>query len=134
MVQSGFQKTAGLNEGAWAGGTDYTVSNGLRVNADSQTSLRGRLGLRAGYHIDCGSKAFEPYAKVSVINEFLGGDRITTNQTNFFLTLSGPAIDVTAGLNARTTDSIYLYGQYEYENADKFRAPWAVNAGPRWQW
>ena len=82
----------------------------------------------------CGSKAFEPYAKVSVINEFLGGDRITTNQTNFFLTLSGPAIDVTAGLNARITDSIYLYGQYEYENADKFRAPWAVNTGLRWQW
>ena len=76
--------------------------------------------------------AFEPFAGVFVINEFLGGDRVTTNQTSFFPTLSGAAVDVTAGLNARITDSIYLYGQYEYESADKFRAPWAVNAGLRW--
>ena len=38
-----------------------------------------------------------------------------------FPTLSGVGVDVTAGLNARITDSIYIYGQYEYENADKLR-------------
>jgi outer membrane autotransporter protein len=102
-----FFEPQGQIEGAWAGGTDHTVSNGLAVNADSQTSLRGRLGLRVGHHIDCGSKAFEPYAKVSVINEFLGGDRITSNQTAFFPTLSGVGIQAAGGITARITDSIY---------------------------
>jgi tracheal colonization factor len=84
-----FLEPQGQIAGAWAGGADYTVSTGLRVSADSQTSLRGRLGIRAGLHFDWGSKAFEPYGKVSATNEFLGGDRITTNHTAFFPTLSG---------------------------------------------
>jgi len=129
-----FLEPQGQIEGAWADSTSYTVSTGLRVNADSQTSLRGRLGLRAGYHIDCGSMAFEPYAKASVINEFLGGDRVTTNQTNFFPTLSGAGIQAAGGVTARITDSIYLYGEYDYANSDKIRIPWAVDAGLRWEW
>jgi outer membrane autotransporter protein len=129
-----FLEPQGQIEGAWAGGADYTVSNGLRVSADSQTSLRGRLGVRAGYHFDWGPKAFEPYAKVSVINEFLGGDRITTDQTSFFPTLSGVGIQAAAGLTARLTNSIYLYGEYDYANSDKIRIPWAVDAGLRWVW
>jgi outer membrane autotransporter protein len=129
-----FVEPQGQIEGAWAGGTDYTVSTGLKVNADSQTSLRGRPGLRAGYHFGWGSKAFEPYAKVSVINEFLGGDRITTDQTAFFPTLSGVGIQVAGGVTARLTDSIYLYGEYDYANSDKVRIPWAVDAGLRWAW
>jgi outer membrane autotransporter protein len=129
-----FVEPQGQIEGAWAGSTSYTVSTGLRVNADSQTSLRGRLGVRAGYHFDCGSMAFEPYAKVSVINEFLGGDRITTDQTSFFPTLSGVGIQAAGGVTARITNSIYLYGEYDYANSDKIRIPWAVDAGLRWEW
>jgi len=129
-----FLEPQGQIEGAWAGGTDYTVSTGLRVDAGSQTSLRGRLGVRAGLHFDWGSRAFEPYAKVSATNEFLGGDRITTNQTSFFPTLSGVGIQAGGGVTAKITDSIYLYGEYDYANNDKVRIPWAVNAGLRWKW
>jgi autotransporter family porin len=121
-------------EGAWAGGADYTVSNGLRVSADNQTSLRGRLGVRAGLHFDWGSRAFEPYAKVSVTNEFLGGDRITTDQTAFSPTLSGVGIQAAGGVTAKLTDSIYVYGEYDYANSDKIRMPWAVDVGFRLQW
>jgi outer membrane autotransporter protein len=129
-----FLEPQGQIEGAWAGGADYTVSTGLRVSADSQTSLRGRLGVRTGYHFDWGSRAFEPYAKVSVTNEFLGGDRISTNQTAFSPTLSGVGIQAAGGVTARITDSIYLYGEYDYANSDKIRIPWAVDAGFRWVW
>ena len=110
------------------------MSTGLTVNAESQTSLRGRLGVRVGYHFDWGPKAFEPYAKVSVINEFLGGDRITTDQTSFSPTLSGVGIQAAGGVTARLTDSIYLYGEYDYANSDKIRIPWAVDACLRWEW
>ena len=129
-----FVEPQGQIEGAWAGGDDYTVSTGLRVSADSQTSLRGRLGVRAGLHFDWGSRAFEPYAKVSATNEFLGGDRITTNQTAFFPTLSGVGIQAAGGVTARITDSIYLYAEYDYANSDKIRIPWGVSGGFRWVW
>jgi len=129
-----FLEPQGQIEGAWAGGADYTVSNGLRVSADNQTSLRGRLGVRAGLHFDWGSRVFEPYAKVSVTNEFLGGDRITTDQTAFSPTLSGVGIQAAGGVTARLTDSIYVYGEYDYANSDKIRMPWAVDVGFRLQW
>jgi outer membrane autotransporter protein len=92
-----FLEPQGQIEGAWAGGADYTISNGLRVSADNQTSLGGRLGVRAGLRFDWGSRVFEPYAKVSVTNEFLGGDRITTDQTAFSPTLSGVGIQAAGG-------------------------------------
>jgi outer membrane autotransporter protein len=129
-----FLEPQGQLAGAWADSESYSASNGLTVRGSSQGSLRGRLGLRAGLHLKSWHIAFEPFAGVFVINEFLGGDRVTTDQTNFFPTLSGAAVDVTAGLNARITDSLFIYCQYEYENADKFRMPWAVNTGLRWQW
>ncbi|PWT85408.1 MAG: hypothetical protein C5B58_03135 [Acidobacteria bacterium] len=129
-----FFEPQGQIEGAWAGGTDYTASTGLRVNADSQTSLRGRLGIRAGLHFECRSMVFEPYVKASVINEFLGGDRITTNQTSFFPTLSGVGIQAAAGITAKMTDSVYLYGEYDYANSDKVRIPFAITGGLRWEW
>jgi outer membrane autotransporter protein len=80
------------------------------------------------------AKAVEPYAKVSVTNEFLGGDRITTNQTAFFPTLSGVGIQAAVRVIARLTHSTYLYGEYDYANRDKVRIPWAVDAGLRWEW
>jgi outer membrane autotransporter protein len=129
-----FLEPQGQIEGAGAGGADYTVSTGLRVSADSQSSLRGRLGVRAGLHFDWGSRAFEPYAKVSATNEFLGGDRITTDRTAFSPTLSGVGIQAAGGVTARMTDSTYLYAEYDYVNSDKIRSPWGVNAGFRWEW
>ena len=83
------------------------------MNADSQYSLRGRLGVRAGYHFGWGSKAFEPYAKVSVTNEFLGGYTIRTDFNNFGPSLSGIGIDAAGGVTARVTEAIYLYREYD---------------------
>jgi outer membrane autotransporter protein len=120
--------------GAWADSISYTASNGLSVNGESQYSLRGRLGLRTGVRFNCSDKIFEPFATVSVVNEFLGGYTVTTSQTPFDPTFSGASIEAAIGLNARLSRSVYFYGQYQYENSDKVRSPWAVNAGLSWQW
>jgi outer membrane autotransporter protein len=47
---------------------------------------------------------------------------------------SGVGIQAAAGVTARLTDSIYLYGEYGYANSDKIRIPWAADAGLRWEW
>jgi outer membrane autotransporter protein len=121
--------------GVWEAGNNYTTSNGLMVGGSDQFSLRGRLGLRAGMDfVFSNGIALEPYLKVSAIHEFLGGDRITANEIGFNPTLSGTLVDAGAGLAVRLNQSVYLYGEYDYANGDKIRAPWAVNAGVRWQW
>ena len=121
--------------GVWEAGNNYTTSNGLMVGGSDQFSLRGRLGLRAGMDFAFSNgTALEPYLKVSAVHEFLGGDRITANEIGFNPALSGTLVDAGAGLAVRLNQSVYLYGEYDYANGDKIRAPWAVNAGLRWQW
>jgi outer membrane autotransporter protein len=121
--------------GVWEAGNDYSVSNGLAVGEADQFSLRGRLGLRAGMDfVLSNGMEIEPYLKVSAVHEFLTGDQITLNETGFNPTLSGTWVDAAAGLTARVSQSVYLYGEYDYANGDKIRQPWAVNAGVRLQW
>jgi autotransporter family porin len=121
--------------GVWEAGDNYTASNGLMVGESDQFSLRGRLGLRAGMHLALNNGIeIEPYLKVSAIHEFLTGDRITANENGFNPTLSGTLVDAAAGITARVSRSVYLYGEYDYANGDKIRQPWAVNLGARWLW
>ena len=69
-----------------------SASNGLRVAGQSQTSLRGRIGIRTGLRFTCGDKIIEPFAAVWGVNEFLGGNRVSTDEDSFNPTFSGPQI------------------------------------------
>ena len=129
-----FLEPQGQIMGAWAASSNYTASNGLVVNGESQYSLRGRIGLRTGYRFDCGDKIFEPFVTVSGGNEFLGSYPVTTDQTTFNPTLSGASVEAAIGINARLSRSLFFYSQYEYDYSDKIRTPWSANAGFSWQW
>jgi outer membrane autotransporter protein len=121
--------------GVWAGGMDYTASNGLRVHGDDQTSLQGRLGGRFGMHFEFSQGwTIEPYAKAEVIQEFLTGDNVMTNSTTFDSNLSGTVGRFGGGLTVKVSQSGYLYGEYDYATGDHFQQPWSVSAGLRWQW
>ena len=121
--------------GVWAGGMDYTASNGLQVHGDDQTSLQGRLGGRLGMHFEpFQGWLIEPYAKAEVIQEFLTGDSVITNSTTFDSNLSGTVGRFGGGLTVRLSQSGYLYGEYDYATGDHFQQPWSVSAGLRWQW
>ncbi|MBV9276508.1 MAG: autotransporter outer membrane beta-barrel domain-containing protein, partial [Verrucomicrobia bacterium] len=121
--------------GVWEAGNSYTASNGLAVGLSDQYSLRGRVGLRAGMHLAFGNgMVLEPYVKVSAIHEFLTGDQIALDSIPFEPTISGTWVAAGAGVAAKLSQSVYLYGEYDYLNGDRIREPWAVNAGFRWEW
>jgi outer membrane autotransporter protein len=121
--------------GAWVSGNSYTASNGLNVGGSDQYSLRGRLGLRAGMHFSLSNgMALEPYLKVSAVQEFLTGDQINLDDIPFFPTVSGTMVDAAAGISGRLSQSLYLYGEYDYANGNRIRQPWALSLGLRWEW
>jgi outer membrane autotransporter protein len=130
-----FIEPQGQLAGVWEVGDNYSSSNGLFVEGSDQYSLQGRLGLRAGIHFALADGVeIEPYLKVSAVHEFLTGDQITINETGFNPSLSGTWVDAAVGITARVSQSVYLYGEYDYANGDKIREPWAVSAGVRWEW
>jgi outer membrane autotransporter protein len=119
----------------WIDGTSYVASNGLRVSGDDQTSLQGRLGGRAGMHIDFSQqRAIELYLKAEAIQEFLTGNTVTTNNTRSDANLSGTVGRFGGGVTAKVSRSTYLYAEYDYATGDHFQQPWFVNVGLRWQW
>jgi len=121
--------------GMWENGMNYTASNGLRVRGDDQTSLRGRLGGRAGMHFDLPQgRAIEPYLRAEAFEEFLTGNTVTTDSTSFDSHLSGTTVRFGGGLTARISQSFYIYGEYDYLTGDHIEQPWSVDAGLRWQW
>src|SRR5260221_11766877 len=99
--------------GVGENGMDYPASNGLRVHGDDQTSLEGRLGGRLGMHFDLSQgRAIEPYAKAEVIEEFLTGNTVRTDITNFDSHLSGTEERFGGGLAAKLSQSLYISGEY----------------------
>ena len=103
-------------------------------NRGAFANLGGTVTLTDCAITESGTMAFEPYGKVSVVNEFLGGYTATTDQNSFFPTTSGVAIQAAAGLAARLSNAIYLYGEYDYYNSERLRTPWSFTAGLRCQW
>lgn len=121
--------------GGWAGGADYTLSNGLQVRQKEQTSLRGRLGLRLGMHLRNQKGAvFEPYIKASVVDEFYGRNDIITGTILSEPSIGGASVEAVAGLSASVGHSVQLYGEYRYFNGDRVSSPWSVDAGVRVLW
>jgi hypothetical protein len=74
--------------------------------------------------------AIEPYARAEVIEEFLTGNTVRTNSTNFDSHLSGTTGRFGGGLAARVSQSVYIYGEYDYATGDHIQQPWSVDAGP----
>ena len=121
--------------GVWENGMNYTASDGLRVHGDDQTSLRGRLGGRVGMHFDLAQgRAIEPYVRAEAIEEFLTGNTVTTDSTNLDSHLSGTVGRFGGGLTAKLSQSVYIYGEYDYATGDHIEQPWSISAGLRWQW
>jgi len=113
----------------------YQASTGLQVDGESQSSFRGRLGIRAGVHINLSSDhVLEPYLRASAIEEVLGKNTITTNSAHFDSDLSGTTGQFGVGITAWLGKSTSLYGEYDYATSDAIREPWAASIGFRWEW
>jgi outer membrane autotransporter protein len=74
------------------------------------------------------------YAKAEVIEESLTGNTVRTESTGFDSSLSGTVGRFGGGFAAKLSQSIYIYGEYDYATGNDIQAPWSVTAGLRWQW
>jgi outer membrane autotransporter protein len=119
-------------ETVYLDGKKYVASNGLNINADKQTSFQGRIGARTGLHFDFAhKKSIEPYIHASLIQEFVGKNRITTNATPFN-TIYPPTVGrLGGGFAAQIAQSAFAYAEYDYAFGQGFHEPVAISLGVR---
>lgn len=116
----------------WMKGTDFTTSNGMKVEQDDAYALTGRAGLVLGkkWDLDEG-RYFQPYIKGGVNHEFAGDQKVLVNGIEFSDDLRGTRIYYGAGFDVQFASNARFYAEFEREDGNKASTPWSVSAGLR---
>lgn len=116
----------------WMKGTDFTTSNGMKVEQDDAYALTGRAGLVLGkkWDLDEG-RYFQPYIKGGVNHEFAGDQKVLVNGIEFTDDLRGTRGYYGAGFDLQFARNARLYAEFEREDGCKASTPWSVSAGLR---
>lgn len=89
---------------AYLDGFDYEASRGMQVNADSETSVIGRVGLRAGRDFEGTTAAGTLYARADVYHQFTDGqDALLSDRDGHRLAVNWGDTDTWAGIGVGTS-------------------------------
>ena len=89
---------------AYLDGFDYEASRGMQVNADSETSVIGRVGLRAGRDFEGTTAAGTLYARADVYHQFTDGqDALFSDRDGHRLAVNWGDTDTWAGIGVGTS-------------------------------
>lgn len=123
-----------------SGGSDYTLSNGVKVHDDGEDSLIGRLGFRLGksFATPKGQEPNQIYLKFNVLHEFSGDWDMALwgTDASYYQHCDGGDTWYTFGLGGKVslTDNTVLYGDVEKSFGGDVTTKWQFNAGLRFLW
>ena len=123
-----------------SGGSDYTLSNGVKVHSDGEDSLIGRLGFRLGrsFATPKGQEPNQIYLKFNVLHEFSGDWDMALwgTDASYYQHCDGGDTWYTFGLGGKVslTDNTVLYGDVEKSFGGDVTTKWQFNAGLRFLW
>lgn len=123
-----------------SGGSDYTLSNGVKVHDDGEDSLIGRLGFRLGksFATPKGQEPNQIYLKFNVLHEFSGDwdMAIWGTDASYYQHCDGGDTWYTFGLGGKVslTDNTVFYGDVEKSFGGDVTTKWQFNAGLRFLW
>lgn len=123
-----------------SGGSDYTLSNGVKVHDDGEDSLIGRLGFRLGksFAMPKGQEPNQIYLKFNVLHEFSGDWDMALwgTDASYYQHCDGGDTWYTFGLGGKVslTDNTVFYGDVEKSFGGDVTTKWQFNAGLRFLW
>lgn len=123
-----------------SGGSDYTLSNGVKVHDDGEDSLIGRLGFRLGksFATPKGQEPNQIYLKFNVLHEFSGDWDMALwgTDVSYYQHCDGGDTWYTFGLGGKVslTDNTVFYGDVEKSFGGDVTTKWQFNAGLRFLW
>ncbi|OLS60513.1 autotransporter outer membrane beta-barrel domain-containing protein [Pseudomonas putida] len=116
-------------------GPHYTSSDGLKVDAQAQESVEGRLGGRAGrdFIMENGSH-IQSYISVSQIEELAGKTHVTVDGHQLENSLPGARTDYGLGTTVQLSERQKVMLEVHYEQGPKIEQPLEVTVGYRILW
>uniref|UniRef100_UPI00307B9E6F autotransporter family protein n=1 Tax=Acidaminococcus timonensis TaxID=1871002 RepID=UPI00307B9E6F len=123
-----------------SGGSDYTLSNGVKVHSDGEDSLIGRLGFRLGRSFATlkGQEPNQIYLKFNALHEFSGDWDMALwgTDASYYQHCDGGDTWYTFGIGGKVslTDNTVFYGDVEKSFGGDVTTKWQFNAGLRFLW
>ncbi|MCL2144112.1 MAG: autotransporter outer membrane beta-barrel domain-containing protein [Endomicrobia bacterium] len=116
-----------------AGSGSAKVENGIgNLEYDGTNYLTAKAGIILGFVKMADGKAIiEPLIELAYLQELLGKGKIRYDGLEHESDTSGGSVEIGAGLNAKLSDKIRLYGQISYESGEKIKAA-GVNVGAQY--
>ncbi|AXO87118.1 autotransporter outer membrane beta-barrel domain-containing protein [Pseudomonas parafulva] len=119
----------------WIDGADYTLDNGMRANANSASSVLGKVGSHVGRNFPLKDGGFvQPYVKVAAAHEFARDNQVRVNGNKFANDLSGSRIELGTGISAQVSDTLQVQAGFDYMKGKHIEQPWGVSVGVRYNW
>ncbi|AWI08612.1 autotransporter outer membrane beta-barrel domain-containing protein [Ereboglobus luteus] len=119
---------------AWINGADYTVSNGvsrdLEVQVGDSDAWQYRLQVRTGANYG----QWMPYLKFGAVKTDTNGGEVTVDDREYQPWFDGWRTELGLGVAYQINENGQLYFDYEYNKAQRYERPWAVNLGYRRAW
>ena len=115
-------------------GTDYTTSNGIRVDQDGIDSFVGRIGFNIGKDIN---EKTNIYLKANLMHEFGGGYNASMVDASGIKARLDRDFDDTwfeygLGAAVQTGKNNYFYVDVERSAGSDYKKDWQWNVGARW--
>ncbi|ANJ87190.1 autotransporter outer membrane beta-barrel domain-containing protein [Pandoraea oxalativorans] len=124
-----FAQVAGMS----AGGSDFTLDNGMQAKSGRTSSVLGTLGVNIGKTFETSKGTFQPYVKLAVKHEFASGNSVRVNDIELQNDISGTRFEAGAGLAAQMTTNLQAYADASYSVGKRLDQPWGVNVGVRYR-
>ncbi|WP_170836267.1 autotransporter outer membrane beta-barrel domain-containing protein [Pandoraea sp. ISTKB] len=119
--------------GMWAGGSEFTLDNGMHARSNRTVSVLGTLGVNVGKTFETSKGTFQPYMKLAVTHEFANGNTVTANDISLKNDISGTRFEAGLGLAAQMTKNLQAYADASYSVGKRLDKPWGVNVGVRYR-
>lgn len=111
-------------------GKEFSLDNGLRVDADTTRSMLGKAGVTIGRGMKLANgSVLQPHVRVAAVHEFVKTNEVRVNDNKFNNDLSGTRFEVAAGASWTLNDRWQMHAELDTSKGDNVTKDYGVNIG-----
>lgn len=115
-------------------GKDFSLDNGLKVDADTTRSMLGKAGVTLGRGMTLANgSVLQPHIRAAVVREFVKSNEVRVNQNSFENDLRGNRLEVGTGVAWTLNDRWQLHTELDTSKGDNVTKDFGINMGAHYK-
>ena len=115
-------------------GKDFSLDNGLKVDADTTRSMLGKAGVTLGRGMTLANgSVLQPHIRAAVVREFVKSNEVRVNRNSFENDLRGNRLEVGTGVAWTLNDLWQLHTELDTSKGDNVTKDFGINMGAHYK-